>query len=503
MEREHTSAQEMRSEVQYEFDPLLPLPKHVQFLLDAHIALEQSILVHMATSGATAAEWHDDGAERCLRIANVIHFQTLQPMIERTLRRSFTTADFRRVVWIWSHAPGSEDITPPSPAPSPQDVGGMGFVVSRARKVDVHTRRRTFDYGIGIEMRFPQWKPVEPMGVTFGSPGNSASPRRQSSSAPRTIPSPSSREEMSNLAVWNNGVDERRAEFHRRLCHFVATAHDRWLLQHSLDHDTSPATKPPSTPRLPTGYRTSNGVLTPTATRSGGTHAQRIRLEPPTSPPSSPLAGRGKPEMPQTPPQTGRRTVKQPTLYTWHPDFALDSVPLIPEAKLPTLQVAPPAPALPRQATEPVRAPTTTTMTLEERIRAKEQASQAARLRPSKSSAPTLHERSMLSRLAEMAEAIYLLFVSSNVPTQARQGRTQRVLPLYDVLSALEKSAKIAMSRAESDASVSMLMKIAPGWLERTEVGGQPWLRLCNDPHSFGLRHVRAKIEQAKCAARS
>ncbi|WFD01509.1 hypothetical protein MOBT1_000175 [Malassezia obtusa] len=58
----------------------------------------------------------------------------------------------------------------------------------------------------------------------------------------------------------------------------------------------------------------------------------------------------------------------------------------------------------------------------------------------------------MLSRLAEMAEAIYLLFVSSNVPTQARQGRTQRVLPLYDVLSALEKSAKIAMSRAESDA---------------------------------------------------
>ena len=109
----------------------------------------------------------------------------------------------------------------------------------------------------------------------------------------------------------------------------------------------------------------------------------------------------------------------------------------------------------------------------------------------------------MLSRLSEMAEAIYLLFVSSNVPAQSRHGRTSRVLPLLDVLVSLENSAKVALSRAESEASVAMLMSIAPGWLERTEVGGQPWLRLCNDPHSFGLRHVRAKIERAKRDARS
>ena len=509
LDRERFIAQEMRSKMHYTFDDALPLPNHLQFLLDAHVAVEQSILVHMATSGAPAAESHDDGLARCLRIANVIHFHTLRPMVERTLRRTFTMADFKRLVWVWSHAPGSDTQLPSSPAPMPMEVGGMGFVVSRARTIDSHTHKRIYDYGIGIEMQLYEPKTIVSPTVTFGSPGNTASPRRRSPNRLRPPASPSSREEMSYLAMWNNGVDERRAEFHRRLCHFVAMSHDRWLAQQPPSDDTPPPpVDTPSTPKLPTGYCTSNGLLTPTATRSGGTHAQRIRHEPPASPPTSPLAGRGARELPTTPPRSAQRKPKALSLTARHPDFALDSVPPMVEAKLPTLRVAvPAAPIVSREvrAPEPVPTPQTTIkMSLEERIRAKEQATHAARHghRP-KSAAPTLHERSMLSRLSEMAEAIYLLFVSSNVPAQSRHGRTSRVLPLLDVLVSLENSAKVALSRAESEASVAMLMSIAPGWLERTEVGGQPWLRLCNDPHSFGLRHVRAKIERAKRDARS
>lgn len=505
MEHERQAAEEMLGAAQYEFSATLPLPSHIQFLLEAHVAVEQSLLVHMATSGAPAAEWHDEGTERCLRIPNIINYNTLKPMVERTLRRSFTLIEFKRLVWIWSHAPGSRQELDTSPSPPPLDMGGMGFLVSRMRMIDPNTRRQALDYGLGIEMRVPELRSYSSL-VTFGSPQNKASPGRQRQEPLRPPSSPSSREEMSNLAVWNNGVDQRRTEFHRRLCHLVAAAHDRWL-EHQIPERNepvlSPVPKPPSTPRVPTGYRTANGLLTPTATRSGGTHAQRIRHDAPATPPASPLADLGASKTPCTPPQSGRRPSKRPMLFGWHPDFALDLVSPIPQAKLPTLHIPPPAAPI-RTQNNAAPVPTTTNMTLEERIRAKEQALQAAHNRPSfRTAAPTLHERSMLSRLGELADAIYLLYVSSNVPTQARQGRTTRILPLHEVLSSLEKSAKVAMSRAESNASVAMLMKIAPGWLERTEVGGQPWLRLCNDPQSFGLRHVREKIAQAKCEART
>ncbi|WFC95058.1 hypothetical protein MBRA1_001699 [Malassezia brasiliensis] len=169
LDRERFVAQQMCSKAHYEFDDALPLPNHLQFLLDIHVAVEQSILVHMATSGAPAAEAHDDGLARCLRIANVIHFHTLRPMVERTLRRTFTMADFKRLVWVWSHSPGSDLPLPSSPAPAPMEAGGMGFVVSRARTIDPHSHKRTYDYGIGIEMQLYEPKSIVSTTVTFGN----------------------------------------------------------------------------------------------------------------------------------------------------------------------------------------------------------------------------------------------------------------------------------------------------------------------------------------------
>ncbi|WFC99054.1 hypothetical protein MYAM1_001790 [Malassezia yamatoensis] len=444
--QERKSASEMCSVSLYEFDYLLRLPNHLQFLLDAHVAVEQSILVHMATFGAPAAERHDEFGESCLRITNVIQFHTLQPMVERTLRRNFTLADFKRLVWVWSHAPGS-NANHTAPASKPNDLGGMGFLVSRARTIDPNTRRKAYDYAIGIEMRFPQLARIVSPSVTFGSPGNQAETRLSPSKTKQPTSSPSSRDEMSNLATWNNGVDERRLEFHRRLCHFVAMSQDQWLSEQSaLELSNSTLAKQPSTPKLPTGYRTFQGQLTPTATRSGGSHAQRIRHEPPLSPPSSPLAGRGAIELPHTPPRTQKKPTKRPLLNSWHPNFDLDTVPYISEATLPALRDTNPVKTIVSNPPKPLIAdpgPASSGATLEERIRAKEQAMHAARHDPSmRSSASSLHQRSMLSRLAEFAEAIYLLYSSSSTPAQSRQGRTSRVLPLIDVLKNLENSAK-------------------------------------------------------------
>ncbi|WFD43143.1 hypothetical protein MPSI1_001796 [Malassezia psittaci] len=444
--QERKSAFEMCSVSLYDFDDLLRIPSHLQFLLDAHIAVEQSILVHMATFGAPAAERYDEFGESCLRITNVIQFHTLQPMVERTLRRNFTLADFKRLVWVWSHAPGSKT-NYIEPAPKPYDLGGMGFLISRARTIDPNTRRKAYDYAIGIEMRYPQLAIVDSPSVAFGSPGNQAETRLSPAKAKQLTSSPSSRDEMSNLATWNNGVEERRMEFRQRLCHFVAMSQNRWLSEHSaVELPDSTLAKEPSTPKLPTGYRTFQGQLTPTATRSGGSHAQRIRHEPPLSPPSSPLAGRGAIELPQTPPRTQKRPSKRPLLNSWHPDFDLDTVPYISEATLPplrdtnpiqTIAPNPPKPLITELGHRPSGA------TLEERIRAKEQAIHAARHNPSmRSSANSLHQRSMLSRLGEFAEAIYLLYSSSSTPAQSRRGRTSRVLPLIEVLKNLENSAK-------------------------------------------------------------
>ena len=102
-----------------------------------------------------------------------------------------------------------------------------------------------------------------------------------------------------------------------------------------------------------------------------------------------------------------------------------------------------------------------------------------------------------------MAEAVYMLSSSSAVPAaRTAHGRQTRMLAMHDVLSNLEKSSKIALSRAESRDAVSMLVKIAPEWLATTQVGGREWLRVCSDPAAgITLRSVREKIRAAMRAA--
>ena len=629
MRRAHRSSQAMMHDLPYAVDPSVPLPPACARLLELHAAVEQSLLVHVATNGAPGAESFDEegspsGATvRRVRLPNLISFTALRPMVERASRRSLDLHEFRRLVWLWANAVGApSSAAPPSTAPSPgapppSEVRGMGFIVSRMRTLDSASRKRVYDWGIGIELvhnRPSTWRrpATPPLEVSYGPPQNTVSPgaggcaasspsraapvgppqtpprrRQPSNQTVHTSPAQQSparspaRDDMSNIAVWNHGLEERRAELAHRLRRLVAHAHHTWLqdTQRALDEcplrtasDAEQGTAPiPKTPakggEMPAGYQLDeHGLLTPAATRTPGGHTVRYRYgmddggTPPTSPlatrsraapltpprpstppsdralpqtppvPTSPLAGRSRNAQlltPESPPQTKRRIAPPspapapappapPTLTAWHPVFLEEVLPElapVPLAKLPVLNTpAPRAPRAPQAAPVPA-APTGAPsadrpLTLEERIRAKEEARNAAQAaRAASGGAPgvgaTLKERATLSRLAEMAEAVYMLSSSSAVPAaRTAHGRQTRMLAMHDVLSNLEKSSKIALSRAESRDAVSMLVKIAPEWLATTQVGGREWLRVCSDPAAgITLRSVREKIRAAMRAA--
>lgn len=555
----------------------LPLSPEGVHLLELYVGIEQCLLVHMATSGAPGAEYTeellDDRIARRVRIPNLISFSALRPMVERASRRSMQPDDFRRVAWVWSNPVTSEDWAAENDEHEmpPAQVHGMGFLVTRTRAFD--GRRRGYDWGIGIELWYNRPAPP-PLEVGFGSEGNnvapSTPPRRRNvgglASPPASplkspVKSPGrspGKADMSNIAIWNHGLEERRAEFTRRLRLLTAYAHRQWASQTQRDEPLEdvvtpgiraahgalanimqeytqpqppprqqqqpvpPLTPPesqsllesspfemPSTPqsvRISAGYRLGpGGILTPGPTRSGK-HAQRVTQHV-LDPPESPLASR-------------TTASKSQTLVAWHPDFMAcsDTLAIVPHARLPMLQAVPrkivepeslvadaPAPAPSTAAPTNAAPPATPSArpSLEDRIRAKEEARKRAAAQPGRQPASLKHQ-AVLSRLGEFADALYLLFTTAPVPAvHTRTGAQSSKLPFADVLTTLENSAKIALGRRESRNAVSKLMELVPGWLDLSTVGGVEWLCLHNDPSSGrGLRDVREKIAQAAAAAR-
>ncbi|PWN52942.1 hypothetical protein IE53DRAFT_384577 [Violaceomyces palustris] len=99
--------------------------------------------------------------------------------------------------------------------------------------------------------------------------------------------------------------------------------------------------------------------------------------------------------------------------------------------------------------------------------------------------------RSTLSRLADISDALYLLFTThpSTSATPSKRGvgggggrgkddlRTP-TLPLNEILSTLTKSSKVTMSRSECRQALQLLIEIAPGFLEIVKVGNSEWARL-------------------------
>lgn len=494
------AARRMEEPLPYATNSSLPLPSAFQQLVTFHKAVEQALLVHMATHGAPAAEPCTSSPRRRVVIPHVLTFQRLRLMVERTCRRTFDINDFRRLVWVWSHAPGV-------PRETSMDTGGMGFLVTRTRSMDVHTRRKTYDWAIGIEMALHRAH-APPLQVQYGSPRNGASSPTPTSPPP----SPTRRENMSHLAIWNAGIDDRRRELVHRLTQVVAAAHAQWIETHQLSLDDCldalvPAshtalTRAMMEPVTPTKRANSTGLLTPSASRSKDGHASRIAPSiDDMPPPTSPLSARTLPSTP--PPSTHKRALGSPMrsspkthrLMRWHPDFALESMPPIPLAQLPPLAAPqPPAPVYPTPAPPAAPAPG---RSLEERIRAKEQALRSSTTH----SIAQLQERSLLSRLGDVANTIYLLYMP--LPsTQSQHGHESRILPLDTVLTSLEQSS--SLTRAESRSCLGKLETLVPGWLEVCTLQSKTWLRLHTDPATGRtLRDVRSKIRTALATYRS
>ena len=493
------AARRMEELLPYATHSSLPLPSAFQQLVTFHKAVEQALLVHMATHGAPAAEPCTSSPRRRVVIPHVLTFQRLRMMVERTCRRTFDINDFRRLVWIWSHAPGM-------PSETTDDTGGMGFLVTRTRSMDVHTRRKTYDWAIGIEMALHR-APTAPLQVQYGSPRNGAASPTPASPPP----SPTRRENMSHLAIWNAGIDDRRRELVYRLTQVVAAAHAQWIETHHLSLDDCldslvPAshtalTRAMMEPVTPTKRAGHTGLLTPSASRSKDGHAPRIApsIED-MPPPTSPLGAR---TLPSTPPlSTHKRVLGSPMrspmthrLMRWHPDFALESMPPIPLAQLPPL--AAPQPSAHVYPTPAPPAAPVTGLSLEERIRAKEQALRSSTTH----SMAQLQERSLLSRLGDVANTIYLLYMP--LPsTQSQHGHESRILPLDTVLASLEQSS--SLTRAESRSCLGKLETLVPGWLEVCTLQSKTWLRLHTDPATGRtLRDVRSKIRTALATCRS
>jgi len=493
------AARRMEELLPYATHSSLPLPSAFQQLVTFHKAVEQALLVHMATHGAPAAEPCTSSPRRRVVIPHVLTFQRLRMMVERTCRRTFDINDFRRLVWIWSHAPGM-------PSETTDDTGGMGFLVTRTRSMDVHTRRKTYDWAIGIEMALHR-APTAPLQVQYGSPRNGAASPTPASPPP----SPTRRENMSHLAIWNAGIDDRRRELVYRLTQVVAAAHAQWIETHHLSLDDCldslvPAshtalTRAMMEPVTPTKRAGHTGLLTPSASRSKDGHAPRIApsIED-MPPPTSPLGARTLPSTP--PPSTHKRVLGSPMrspmthrLMRWHPDFALESMPPIPLAQLPPL--AAPQPSAHVYPTPAPPAAPVTGLSLEERIRAKEQALRSSTTH----SMAQLQERSLLSRLGDVANTIYLLYMP--LPsTQSQHGHESRILPLDTVLASLEQSS--SLTRAESRSCLGKLETLVPGWLEVCTLQSKTWLRLHTDPATGRtLRDVRSKIRTALATCRS
>ncbi|GAA5875677.1 hypothetical protein JCM3774_002578 [Rhodotorula dairenensis] len=257
--------------------PARPLPPHLAALLSLHAAVERTLILHLSTAGSTIASTvsdtstGEDGAPTAtVRMTNLIDLSTLGRMLESTGKR-FTETELRRLVWVWqgagagggtpsTSASSSAATTllgsptkrkresPPSPSvsgsivlgrDSEDEVGGMGFLVTRARTassasaaaaassssslslssgvgsgssllLNASGARVSSTYGIGIAVTVrsnPQLPKLE-----LASPG-----RCHAAAPPSPINLGRGRDGMSVVALWTQGKEQRQKEVERRL----------------------------------------------------------------------------------------------------------------------------------------------------------------------------------------------------------------------------------------------------------------------------------------------
>ncbi|BGP32287.1 hypothetical protein JCM10296v2_004068 [Rhodotorula toruloides] len=226
-----------------------PLPSPLASLLSLHSAIERALIMHLSTAGSTIASSISDvdsaSNEAKVKMANLIDLPTLTRMLESSGKR-FGENELRRLVWVWQGAGGvartdaGEDLdgsprgrnTVVLGRDGEDEVGGMGFVVSRARVASTSSSAgprvsQTYGLGISVSLRTnPQLPKLELVSPSSGKTRTTAAP-----------PSPSSvgkgRDGMSIVALWAQGKEQRRKEVEGRLRRWA----ERQVKAEEMDED--------------------------------------------------------------------------------------------------------------------------------------------------------------------------------------------------------------------------------------------------------------------------
>ena len=306
---------------------------------------------------------------KTVRLPNLVSYTALRPLVERSGGRRLGPTELKRLASVWLDFQRSSK----SAKEEEEEVRGLGFIISKTRSMDARTGRRALDWGIGIELEIKRTirERTPPTQVNFGGVEVQASPvlpaegfdesvkgtpkmpstrfstpppssernglrspyvgqhsssplfssprRKQRVTSPSASASPKTRssagaakarEGMSVVAMWNNGLETRKAEVGRRLRERCARYHQLWLDERGISVpicakgeanlevlDVEPATPSRrkqrmiglgiastadsngeegtgtalSSPSLPReAVMGAGGLLTPSATRSGG-----------------------------------------------------------------------------------------------------------------------------------------------------------------------------------------------------------------------------------------
>ncbi|CAO1614187.1 unnamed protein product [Parajaminaea phylloscopi] len=561
----------------------LPLPAHYQTLMVLHTAIEQALVVQLATVGVGSSSVTstdiNEGAASIIRLPNLIAFAALRPLVERSAERRLGSVELARLLYIWTHgsAPSTQLtagkdaplLPPPTHSPRTSEspaLSGLGFVLGRQRTLDASGRRK-WDWSLGIELTVSRGRraATPPLQVSFGSGDSEVTtnslprtPQMKSSgdgvfglqTPPCTPPSAKRRREMGDdgsprspakygertgrdgmsfVALWNNGIEERKNEVGRRLRALCAAEMERWLGRKDGEDDASlqqmlrrRRAQTPEAGRSDVAVG-AGGLITPSATREQGRQpgAKIVRYD---AAALAEGAEHGLIKVREEEEEEEDWCLPGPgeELSSWPSGFELKSCAPVPCVLLPSLKDATESALRHRDGNDKLSSssslpqrvshqdigvdaqPNPGPLSLMERIRAKEaqQKASVAERHPGVANHETREgalasykRRSTLSRLNDVASNLYLLFTSSPAfGAENRRGNRLPVLALSDVLASMTKSSKVALSGVEARGALDLLSELCPGFVHVEGMGAQEWVRLCGGGQ--GLNEVRHRVRE-------
>lgn len=152
----------------HQLSPDLPLPDYYASLLKLHEALEHALVFQLATAGCSSAslqqeaesdpESDDDlpaklkmgprkprNSSKTVRLPNLITYSVLRPRVEQSGKRRLGPTELKRLASVWLNFPEALGATP-------DEVKGLGLLITKTRTEDPTTGRKIVDWGIGIEL---------------------------------------------------------------------------------------------------------------------------------------------------------------------------------------------------------------------------------------------------------------------------------------------------------------------------------------------------------------